>query len=130
MGTVTYFVTQSYVSGEIANESKSRSDNDTSLDGRIKALEQTKNTVTSSLSSLETNINTLKADIDFKIGQSCRFSKLISGEMPKAQNEKEVISLIREKILNSKQDMIISEITKINNPELNEIVKLILKSLA
>lgn len=69
-------------------------------------------------------------DIDFKIGQSCRFSKLISGEMPKAQNEKEVISLIREKILNSKQDIIISEITKINNPELNEIIKLILKSLA
>ena len=68
MGTVTYFVTQSYVSGEIANESKSRSDQDISLDGRIKALEQTKNSVTSSLSSLETNINTLKYDIDFKIG--------------------------------------------------------------
>jgi ADP-ribosylglycohydrolase len=69
-------------------------------------------------------------DIDFKIGQSCRFSKLISGEMPKAQNEKEVISLIREKIQKSKQDIIIREITKINNKELNEIVKLMLKSLA
>lgn len=69
-------------------------------------------------------------DIDFKIGQSCRFSKLISGEMPKAQNEKEVISLIMEKISQSKQDFVINEITKNNNSELNEIVKLILKSLA
>ena len=68
MGTVTYFVTQSYVSGEIANESKSRSDQDISLGNRIKSLENTKSDITGSLSSLDTSITNLKNDIDNKIG--------------------------------------------------------------
>jgi ADP-ribosylglycohydrolase len=72
----------------------------------------------------------LLIDIDFKIGQSCRFSKLISGVMPKALNEKELITLIHDKVVQSKQDSIIKEITEKRNTELNELIILVLRSLA
>ncbi|MGE4289574.1 MAG: ADP-ribosylglycohydrolase family protein [Salinivirgaceae bacterium] len=71
----------------------------------------------------------LIVDIDFKIGQSCRFSKLINGEMPVSQNLNEVFELIRNKVKNAKKDEICMKLKKHNNPEFNEIIIEILKSV-
>lgn len=67
-------------------------------------------------------------DIEFEIGQTCRFSKLLRGTIPKFDNQEFVFDLIKEKIVLSKQDYLIEEISRLNNEEVNDLIIQILKS--
>jgi len=90
-------------------------------EGIIKAIERQK--------TITKGKYVLIVDVDFKIGQTCRFSKLISGELPKASNEKEVVELVKNKISDSKHTWIINKIKESNNSELNKLIIEMLKNI-
>ncbi|PKQ62423.1 hypothetical protein BZG01_17470 [Labilibaculum manganireducens] len=72
----------------------------------------------------------LIVDIEFEIGQTCRFSKLLNGVIPKSNNQKDVIELIKAKVDSSKQADLIENINRMNNEEVNDLIIKVLKSLA
>lgn len=72
----------------------------------------------------------LLVDVEFEIGQSCRFSKLLNGEIPKSNNQEKVIKLIKEKVMLSKQNDLIEKIKRLNSVRANDLIIEILKSLA
>lgn len=61
-------------------------------------------------------------DIDFEIGQTCRFNKLINGEIPQSGNLNQLIELIKERIDVSKQEKIIEKISKLNSENINDLI--------
>ncbi|MFV0330495.1 MAG: ADP-ribosylglycohydrolase family protein [Dysgonomonas sp.] len=68
-------------------------------------------------------------DVSFFIGQSCRFSKLISGSIPTILIENEFINLIKSRIQLEKQEVIIKKISALNNSNVNNLIKDILLHL-
>jgi ADP-ribosylglycohydrolase len=69
-------------------------------------------------------------DIEFEIGQTCRFCKLLNGTIPQSEDLTEAIALIKEKVNPSKQNELIDKIKRMNNKEANDLITEILKSIA
>jgi len=72
----------------------------------------------------------LIVDVEFEIGQTCRFCKLVNGVIPKSNNSKDAIELIKEKIDSAKQSDLIQKLSRMNNEEVNDLIIELLKSLA
>lgn len=72
----------------------------------------------------------LIVDVEFEIGQTCRFCKLINGVIPKSNNSQDAIKLIKDKINYAKQNDLIEKLNRMNNEEVNGLIIELLKSLA
>ena len=72
----------------------------------------------------------LIVDIVFEVGQTCRFCKLINGVIPKSNNSKVAVELIKEKVDSAKQNDLIEKINRMNNEEVNDLIIELLRSLA
>ena len=70
MGTVKLFVTKTFIDNAVSVEANQRSTSDTTLDGRIKSLETTSDSFTSTINTMNTQIANIKLDVEKRVGST------------------------------------------------------------